>query len=42
MKPHRFYIHWKKAAYGAFFGRAVFSGGKKRGFCRLPVRVATP
>jgi hypothetical protein len=27
---------------GAFFGHWLVAGGKKRGFCRLPWRVATP
>src|SRR5262245_62169131 len=32
----------EKIAYGDFFGLCPIPGGKKRGFCRLPSRVATP
>jgi hypothetical protein len=36
----RCYSSWKKVARGAFSERGYVSGGKKRGFRRLPWRVA--
>src|SRR6185369_7026796 len=38
----RIHFYWKKVAGGAFFGLWQFDAGKKRGFCRLRFRVATP
>jgi hypothetical protein len=38
----RLFFYWSKVACGALLGQSHIVGGKKRGFCRLPRRVATP
>jgi hypothetical protein len=35
-------MHWKKAPAALFSDISFVAGGKKRGFCRLRGRVATP
>jgi hypothetical protein len=35
-------IYWKKSPAAIFSRPYAVAGGKKRGFCRLPWRVATP